>query len=201
MNEILKKLFAAADNHGEDSGEPDHTVGDLQDLLRRSWEIMSVSQKLQLLRGTEVYNVVECGARGEFEWDDLVAEITQSVAGQESEISEAGYEIKVQVEGTFFWETNDEASEDFPTREDAVADAYQHFTKQSTTEQKVVAEPDAKIKAVIANLSVDSAVDILDECFGVGCRDEQDIEDLRAEILAAYQAGKIPDAEILSRDF
>lgn len=29
MNKILEKLFAAADNHGEDSGEPDHAVGDL----------------------------------------------------------------------------------------------------------------------------------------------------------------------------
>jgi len=197
MTKILEKLFAAADNHGEDSGEPDHTVGDLQDLLRRSWEIMSVSQKLQLLRSTEVYNVVECGAQGEFEGDDLVAEITQSLAGQESEITEAGYEIKVQVEGTFFWETDDEASEDFPTREDAVADAYQHFAKQSAYGQKVAAEPDAKIKAVIDDLSLESAVDILDECFGVGCRDEQDIEDLRAEILAGYLAGKIPGAVIL----
>lgn len=197
MTKILEKLFTAADNHGEDSGEPDHTVGDLQDLLRRSWEIMSVSQKLQLLRGTEVYNVVECGARGEFEWDDLVAEITQSLAGQEAEIAKAGYEIKVQVEGTFFWETEEEASEDFGSREDAVADAFQHFTKQSADGPKVAAEPDAKIKAVIDDLSLESAVDILDECFGVGCRDEQDVEDLRAEILAGYLAGKIPGAVIL----
>ncbi len=198
MSTILKKLFAAADNHGEDSGEPDHTVGDLQDLLRRSWEIMSVSQKLQLLRGTEVYNVVECGARGEFEWDDLVAEITQSLAEQETAVVAAGYEIKVQfVEGTFFWETKEEASEDFYAREDAVADAYRHFSKQPDEGQEVAPTPDAKVNAVIAELSRESATDILDECFGVGCRDEQDVEDLREEILAAYLAGKISSADIL----
>lgn len=198
MNTVLKKLFAAADNHGEDSGEPDHTVGDLQDLLRRSWEIMSVSQKLQLLRGTEVYNVVECGARGEFEWDDLVAEITQSLAEQETAVVAAGYEIKVQfVEGTFFWETEGEASEDFYAREDAVADAYRHFSKQPDEGQEGAPTPDAKVKAAIDDLSRESATDLLDECFGVGCRDEEDVEDLRAEVLAAYLAGKISGADIL----
>lgn len=199
MAKILEKLFAAADNHGEDSGEPGHTVGDLQDLLRRSWEIMSVSQKLQLLRGTEVYNVVECGARGEFEWDDLVAEITKSLAGQEAEVIEAGYEFKVQIEGTHFWETEDEASEDFPTRVDAVADAYRHLMTQRAQEQIATTSPDAKIQAIITSLSRESATDILDECFGVGCRDEQDVEDLQAEILTAYQAGKI-SAETLLDD-
>ncbi|WP_341649130.1 hypothetical protein [Thauera humireducens] len=53
IQKTLEKLLVAADNHGEDD-DPDHTVGDLQGLLRRSWEIMSVGQKLQLLRGTEV---------------------------------------------------------------------------------------------------------------------------------------------------
>lgn len=196
MTKILEKLFAAADNHGEDSGEPDHTVGDLQDLLRRSWEIMSVSQRLQLLRGTEVYNVVECGARGEFEWDDLVAEITNSLTEQEVAVTAASY-LLYEGEDGFFWETQAEESLYFPHREDAVADAYQHLMKQQGKEPVAVALPDAKIKAIVNNLSRESATDILDECFGVGCRDEQDVEDLQAEILTAYQAGKISAETLL----
>ena len=135
MNAILKKLFAAADNHSEDSGEPDHTVGDLQDLLRRSWEIMSVGQKLQLLRSTEVYNVVECGAQGEFEWDDLVTEITNALTEQEAAVTGAGY-LFYEGEDGFFWETQSEESVYFQHREDAVADAHQHFTKQQAEGQK-----------------------------------------------------------------
>lgn len=135
MNAILKKLFAAADNHSEDSGEPDHTVGDLQDLLRRSWEIMSVGQKLQLLRSTEVYNVVECGAQGEFEWDDLVTEITNALTEQEAAVTGAGY-LFYEAEDGFFWETQSEESVYFQHREDAVADAHQHFTKQQAEGQK-----------------------------------------------------------------
>jgi len=41
IQQMVEKLIVAADNHGEDD-DPDHTVGDLQGLLRRAWEIMSV---------------------------------------------------------------------------------------------------------------------------------------------------------------
>lgn len=123
IQKTLEKLLVAADNHGEDD-DPDHTVGDLQGLLRRSWEIMSVGQKLQLLRGTEVYNVVECGARGEFEWDDLVAEVQAAVAEMRAVVTAAGYQF-MEREGGFFWETEDEASEDFCALEDAVVSAYE----------------------------------------------------------------------------
>lgn len=127
MNEILEKLLTAADNHGEDD-DPGHTVGDLQDLLRRSWSLMSVSQRFQLLRSDEVENLVECGARGEFEPEDLLDEATEEFAAMEAAVTAAGYVIKTQNAGCgFFWEDSEEASEDFPGREDAVADAYQHL--------------------------------------------------------------------------
>lgn len=71
MKEIIEKLITAADQHGADSGEPDHTVGDLQDMLRAAWELLSTSQKRDFLMHDAVESVVECGACGEFEVDDL----------------------------------------------------------------------------------------------------------------------------------
>ena len=125
MQSILEKLFAAADNHGEDD-EPDHTVGDLQDLLRTAWSIMTVGQKLQLLGSDEVENIVELGARGEFEADDLVAEVASNLVAMESAVTKAGYEF-VGTNGRFYWKLVPRAcGEDFHAHEDAVADAYRH---------------------------------------------------------------------------
>lgn len=126
MKAILEKLITAADNHGEDSGDPDHTVGDLQDLLRSAWEIMTVSQKLQLLRGEAVESVVECGAQGDFEPDDLIDEVNKSLAELEAVILAAGYTI-MENEGGFYWETDNYAGEDFHAREDSVVDAHEHL--------------------------------------------------------------------------
>ncbi len=44
MNQ-LEQLFAAADAHGSDTGEIDHTIGDLQDLLRHAWRQMNDAQR------------------------------------------------------------------------------------------------------------------------------------------------------------
>lgn len=78
MDSILKKLFSAADAHGEDSGEPDHTVGDLQDLLRETWSLMTPSQKLALLNSDTTDNVAMTG--GEFNAQDLIAEFEFLIA-------------------------------------------------------------------------------------------------------------------------
>ena len=45
----LETVFEMAKQHGEDS-DPDHEVGDLQELLRQAWEIMSPEQRLKLLQ-------------------------------------------------------------------------------------------------------------------------------------------------------
>lgn len=47
--EDLETVFEMARQHGEDS-DPDHEVGDLQELLRQAWEIMSPDQRLELLQ-------------------------------------------------------------------------------------------------------------------------------------------------------
>lgn len=130
MDAAIERLLVAADNHGEDSGEPDHTVGDLQGLLRRAWDIMSVSQRLQLLQSDEVENLVEAGARDEFEASDLVEAINQKLAKMESDVLAAGYTF-MKHEGAFYWQTSEDASEDFPAREEMVASAHSNFVAQT----------------------------------------------------------------------
>lgn len=123
MSKILEKLFKGADNHGEDAGESDHTVGDLQDLLRAAWGILSASQKEELLKDDAVEAIVDLGARGEFDEKSLIAELHASVAEMQAKISAAGYKIK-EVEDGFFWESATGASCPFPIRVDAVDDAF-----------------------------------------------------------------------------
>lgn len=69
MTDILTTLFDAADQHGEDS-EPDHTVGDLQDLLREAWALMSTEQRRELLQTDAVEAMLMLGAPG-VEVEDL----------------------------------------------------------------------------------------------------------------------------------
>ena len=54
----LERLIEAARRHGEDS-EPDHEVGDLQDILRAAWEELTPDQRRWVIRSSEVSNVVE----------------------------------------------------------------------------------------------------------------------------------------------
>jgi hypothetical protein len=146
MNKVLEKLFAAANNHGEDD-EPDHTVGDLQGLLRRSWELMSVSQRLELLRSEEVKELALDGSRGEFEPVDLIVEVSQAVAYMKETVEANGYMFQ-ECNGYFAWERRSDISEDFYDSKDAIADAYSHFmapaltpkgTSQSKLEQLITA--------------------------------------------------------------
>lgn len=76
----LKMVFDAADAHGEMSGEPDHTVGDLQDLLREAWKIMSNEQKEALIYSDAMDNLIECGANEEFDADALVESMKSETA-------------------------------------------------------------------------------------------------------------------------
>ena len=85
---------------------------------------MSVSQKLQLLQSDEVEDLSMLGSRGEFESEDLVAEVQAAVAEMRAVVTAAGYQF-MEREGGFFWETEDEASEDFYALEDAVVSAYE----------------------------------------------------------------------------
>lgn len=64
-------FFKAADKHGEDSGELDHTVGDLQMLFDIAWNILTPAQKLVFLHSTGVREVIT-GAVGEKAADRLL---------------------------------------------------------------------------------------------------------------------------------
>ena len=72
-SQTLHKLFKAAYEHASDSFEPDHEVGDLQDLSRSAWALLSDDQRIQVLEGAEVEDNLELGAREEFNAEDLVA--------------------------------------------------------------------------------------------------------------------------------
>ena len=49
----ITTVFEAAARHGEES-EPDHEVGDLQDVLAAAWELMSSEQRLELMQSEVV---------------------------------------------------------------------------------------------------------------------------------------------------
>lgn len=130
LEAVLEKLLVAADNHGQDSWDPDYTVGDLQDLLRQAWGIMSVSQRLQLLKTSAVADLTEVGARGEFDADDLVTQFSQNLIDMEAVVISAGY-LFLERETGFYWESSSDISEDFFALEDAVASAYSNYIAAS----------------------------------------------------------------------
>lgn len=68
----IEKLFKAAYQHGMDSFEPDHEVGDLQDLCRAAWSLVDDEKKCRILDCYEVEENLELGARDVFTADDLI---------------------------------------------------------------------------------------------------------------------------------
>lgn len=54
----IELCIEAAEQHGKDS-EPDHEVGDLQDVARKMWEIMTPGQRLKLMADEDVREIVE----------------------------------------------------------------------------------------------------------------------------------------------
>lgn len=126
MKDILEKLLDAADNHADDSGEPDHAVGDLQGLLRSAWAVMTIEQRRQLLKSDVIEQLVMDGARGEFGVDDLLNDVEGAVRDMACAISSAGYVLKTYRDDSF-WQFGDISGEDLPSREEAIADAYRHL--------------------------------------------------------------------------
>jgi hypothetical protein len=59
MKITLEKLFKLADQHGADSGESDHTVGDLQDMLRDAMKLMTAAQKEKFYKSDSVKALLE----------------------------------------------------------------------------------------------------------------------------------------------
>lgn len=54
----LQQIFDAAEQHSDDSGEMDMQVGDLEDVIRAAWRIMSPEQRQQLLNSEEVTDLL-----------------------------------------------------------------------------------------------------------------------------------------------
>lgn len=57
----IEMLFRAAYQHAADAGEPDHEVGDLQDLLRALWDGCTPRQRAAFLSGAAAAAVLEAG--------------------------------------------------------------------------------------------------------------------------------------------
>ena len=54
----FNNALIAAKRHGENS-DPDHEVGDLQDMLRVAWALMTETQRQKLLNSTAVKGLIE----------------------------------------------------------------------------------------------------------------------------------------------
>jgi hypothetical protein len=131
MENLLRKLLTAADNHGEDSGELDHTVGDLQDLLAAAWDIMTPSQQRELLTTSAAENIVEAGARDEFDAEALVESFDQALKEMEASVTAAGYVVEINVAPTWHWKSSRDFGETcFNAREDAVFHAHQDLMQK-----------------------------------------------------------------------
>lgn len=53
-------LADAAIHHAEDS-DPDHLVGDLQQIISTAWAVMSPDQRKAFLLSPDIISVFECG--------------------------------------------------------------------------------------------------------------------------------------------
>lgn len=54
----VETMIAAAERHGAES-DPDHEVGDLQQILRAAWEIMTPEQRVALAADDMVQEVLD----------------------------------------------------------------------------------------------------------------------------------------------
>lgn len=127
----IETLIKAADKHAEDTGQADHAVGDLQDLLRTAWGIMTFDQKTRLLQTPQAADVLETGM---LEVDDpqrLVDDLDAELKRMSDEILAADYRIVSTEGGLYYWECGIQAGEDLE-RADAIVDAYQHLQESET---------------------------------------------------------------------
>lgn len=131
MNTIIEKLKQAAQAHGEDSGEQEHQVGDLEDMLTTAWNLMSVSQKELFVRHECVSAVIEAGARGEFSQDTLFEEIRAEIDRMEKTIHEIGMRLAIGKDDGWIWFHQEPltASAEFDTRTACIQDAYAVLTR------------------------------------------------------------------------
>lgn len=129
MKDILKKLMDAARQHGEDS-DPDHEVGDLQDLLVAAWELLPLSAKAELLDSAVVENVLEGGFPSDY--DEVLEQLQESlearVVEMEAVVEAAGYSLEEGEDG-FRYLSEDEVGIYFRTEKDALEDIHRTLTQ------------------------------------------------------------------------
>lgn len=125
MDNFPQELFDAADHHADDTGEPDHAVGDLQDMLSACWGIMTPSQRAFVLQSQKVEGVIEAGARGEFDVDTLLNRLAHQVMYMLQYAQQRGYSI-IDLEHGSHWKDNKtgETGSLFEDRNDAIYEAY-----------------------------------------------------------------------------
>lgn len=56
----IERILNAAEQHGRND-DPDHEVGDLQDVLRAAWSLMTLEQRNQLMAAAETVDVLRAG--------------------------------------------------------------------------------------------------------------------------------------------
>lgn len=61
----IETYVEAARLHGEDE-HPDHEVGDLQDMLRAAWRVLTPEQRKGLVRDDAFERTLECGYLTDF---------------------------------------------------------------------------------------------------------------------------------------
>lgn len=70
----IEALFAAADAHAAAAGDPDYAVGDLQQILRATWRIMTPRQRAAVFKAPELTNLAELS-----EYERLVGPVVRRV--------------------------------------------------------------------------------------------------------------------------
>ena len=55
----VEDLFRAADDHAAEASDGDYAVGDLQQILRAAWRIMTPTQRASLFAQPELAELVE----------------------------------------------------------------------------------------------------------------------------------------------
>lgn len=125
---ILTKLFKAADNHGADSA-PDHSVGDLQDLLRTAVGLMTASQQREFLASETVAEVLFAGFGGEVDAADVVADFDGFWAEKANNLSLFNVALHEDGQG-FYWTRKKVTSSLYPDADDAVQAAYVYLREK-----------------------------------------------------------------------
>lgn len=60
-------FVSCASEHGLNSDDPDHEVGDLQEFFRLSWSLLTTQQRDMFVRNSTVLDLVECSDQDRFQ--------------------------------------------------------------------------------------------------------------------------------------